>query len=103
MNTYLLLTLLLTLLSAILAVIYLTEAGNDMAQWAAERFFKAKAKAEEKALEHAGAEKAQDFLKDQLKKNPAVSNEELEQISGGLGEEAKEFEGKGGLGAMLGK
>ena len=41
---------------------------------------------------------------DQLKKNPVVSNDELNQIQSGLGDEAmKEFGGgQGGLGAMLG-
>ena len=43
------------------------------------------------------------YRKDQMKKNPMVSSDELDQVSEGLGEEAKEFEGKGGLGAMLGK
>ncbi|KAL8711398.1 MAG: hypothetical protein Q9225_007134 [Loekoesia sp. 1 TL-2023] len=103
MDTYATITIIVAVLSAIGAAVYMTDAGNDMVQWMAERFFKAKAKAEEKALEHAGAEKAQDFLKDQLKKNPVMSNEELDQIYGGLGEEAKECEGKGGLGAMLGR
>jgi bacteriocin-like protein len=33
--------------------------------------------------------------KDQLKKNPVMSNDELNEISGGLGDEAaKEFGGK---------
>ena len=47
---------------AIAAGIYFSGASDDVVQWMAERFFKAKAKAEEKALEHAGAEKAQGFL-----------------------------------------
>lgn len=38
--------------------------------------------------------------KDQLKKNPVVSSDELNQVSSGLGDEAKEFSGKGGLGGM---
>lgn len=40
--------------------------------------------------------------KDQLKKNPMMSNEKLNSIQGGLGDEAeKEFGGgKGGVGAM---
>ncbi|KAI4137163.1 MAG: hypothetical protein L6R39_007441 [Caloplaca ligustica] len=74
------------------------------------RFLGATAKAEEKDLEHAGAEETQDSLyrlsihkKDQLEKDPAVSNQELNQVSEGLGEEAKEFEGKGGLGATNGR
>ena len=41
---------------------------------------------------------------DQLKKNPVMSADELNSISGGLGDEAMEQfgGGKGGLGAMLG-
>ena len=40
--------------------------------------------------------------KDQLKKNPVVSNDKLNSIQSGLGDEAeKEFGGgKGGVGAM---
>ena len=35
------------------------------------------------------------YRKDQLKKNPVVSNDELNEISGGLGDEAaREFGGK---------
>ena len=45
--------------------------------------------------------------KDRLKKNPVVSNDELNQVSGGLGDEAaKEFGkdfGKSGLGQGIGK
>jgi len=98
-------TLILGILTAIAAYLYLfTDTGKDIAEYVAERFFKAKAKAEEKALEKAGEGKAEGFLKDQLKKNPVVSNEELNQISGGLGDEAaREFGGKKGLGSMLGK
>lgn len=62
MNTYLILAAIVTVLAAVGAAVYMTDAGGDMAQWMAERFFKAKAKAEEKALEHAGSEKAQGFL-----------------------------------------
>jgi len=79
-NPLLIATILITLLAAIGAAVYLTDTGSDMMQWAAERFFRAKAKAEEKALEKAGSEKMQGFLKDQLKKNPVVSSEELNDI-----------------------
>lgn len=41
--------------------------------------------------------------KDRLKKNPVVSNDELNQISGGLGDEAAKEFGKGGLGKDIGK
>lgn len=42
--------------------------------------------------------------KDRLKKNPVVSNDELNSISGGLGDEAaKEFGNGGGLGKGIGK
>jgi len=48
---------------------------------------------------------AADFLcrKDRLKKNPFVSNDELNQVSGGLGDEAANEYGKGGLGEGIGK
>jgi len=41
--------------------------------------------------------------KDRLKKNPVVSNDELNQVSGGLGDEAAKEYGKGGLGEGIGK
>ena len=41
--------------------------------------------------------------KDRLKKNPVVSNDELNQVSGGLGDEAAKEFGKGGLGKNIGK
>ena len=41
--------------------------------------------------------------KDRLKKNPVVSNDELNEISGGLGDEAIEEFGKGKLGESIGK
>ena len=42
--------------------------------------------------------------KDRLKKNPVVSNDELNVVSGGLGDEAAEEEvGKGKLGESIGK
>jgi len=104
-TTLLILTLVLGAITATAAYLYLyTDTGKDLAEWAAERFFKAKAKAEEKALEKAGEGKAEGFLKDQLKKNPVISNDELNAIQGGLGDEAaREFGGKKGFGAMLGK
>lgn len=36
--------------------------------------------------------------KERLKKNPVVSNDELNQVSGGLGDEAAKEFGKGSLG-----
>ena len=41
--------------------------------------------------------------KDRLKKNPVVSNDELNEVSGGLGDEAAEELGKGKLGESIGK
>ncbi|MCJ1407158.1 hypothetical protein MMC19_001228 [Ptychographa xylographoides] len=104
-SALLIVAVIVTALAGIAAAAYMfTDAGKDIAEWAAERFFKAKARAEEKALEKAGSDEMQGFLKDQLKKNPVVSNDELNQIQSGLGDEAmKEFGGgQGGLGAMLG-
>ena len=39
----------------------------------------------------------------QLKKNPVVSNDELNDIQSGLGDEAAKEFGKGGLGKGIGK
>ncbi|MCJ1391234.1 hypothetical protein MMC18_004096 [Xylographa bjoerkii] len=102
--TFFILTLVLTLILGAAIAVYTTDAGKDLMEWAGERFFKYKAKAEEKALEQAGEGQAREFLKDQLKKNPVMSTDELNSIQGGLGDEAmKQFGGgKGGLGAMLG-
>ena len=41
--------------------------------------------------------------KDRLKKNPVVSNDELNEVSGGLGDEAATEIGKGDLGKTIGK
>lgn len=54
--------LLLTALAAIAGGIYLSGAGDDVTKWVMEKYFKAEAKAEEKALEKAGATKAEGFL-----------------------------------------
>ena len=64
-------TLYLTLFVAFVfgaaATLYMTtDAGKDVMEWAGERFFKYKAKAEEKALEQAGEGEAREFLKGEL-------------------------------------
>ena len=43
------------------------------------------------------------YRKERLKKNPVVSNDELNQVSGGLGDEAAKEMGKGKLGESIGK
>ncbi|KAL8794137.1 MAG: hypothetical protein Q9195_003322 [Heterodermia aff. obscurata] len=111
---YISLTAVITVLLAIGAYLYVSGTGNDIAEWVAEKYFKAEAKAEEKALEKAGATRAEGFLeveadvyasnrKDQLKKNPVVSSDELNEIQGGLGDEAAKEFGKGGIGEGIGK
>ena len=62
MGPWLISVIIFTTVVSIGAGIIFSGAGNDMAQWMFERFFKAKAKVEEKALEHVGEEKAQSFL-----------------------------------------
>ena len=52
----------ITLLLILAAAFYFTDAGQDLSQWVAEKYFKAEAKATEKALEKAGSEKAEGFL-----------------------------------------
>ena len=44
----------------------MTGAGDDVVKYVMEKYFKAEAKAEEKALEKAGATKAEGFLYDQF-------------------------------------
>jgi len=102
--TYMIVLIVFTFLAVALGGIYMSGVADDFIEDMAKKFFKAKAKAEEKALEHAGSEQAQGFLKDQLKKNPVVPAGELNEISSGLGDESvKEFGKGGGLGKMLGK
>lgn len=61
-SLYISLTAVITALLAIGAYLYVSGTGNDIAEWVAEKYFKAEAKAEEKALEQAGATKAEGFL-----------------------------------------
>lgn len=100
-STALLVTSILTALLAILVGgIYMSGAADDLIEWATTKFLVYKAKGEEKALEKAGSEGAENFLKGQLKHNPVVSDDELNRVSGGLGGEAgREF---GALGKNLG-
>ncbi len=56
-------SLVLTLIVAIVTAVYLSGAGDEVTEWIAKKYFRAAAKAEEKALEKAGSDKAQSFLK----------------------------------------
>ncbi|MCJ1311853.1 hypothetical protein MMC25_005526 [Agyrium rufum] len=101
--TTLTILIVISFLAGVGGLLFVTGAYKDVVEYVGERYFKAKAKAEEKALEHAGETEAEGFLKDQLKKNPVVSNDELNAVSGGLGDEAaKEFGGES-LGKVFGK
>ena len=51
-----------TILLLVAGVLYFTEAGQSLTEWVAEKYFKAEAKAAEKALEKTGSEKAEGFL-----------------------------------------
>ena len=62
MTPYIVVLAVITALAAVAGGIYLSGYGDDVATYIMERVFKAKAKAEEKALEHVGLEKAQAFL-----------------------------------------
>lgn len=62
LDPYLIAAITATTVAALGVGVYISGAGDDVAQWIVERFFKAKARAEEKALEHVGAEKVQGFL-----------------------------------------
>ncbi|MCJ1279320.1 hypothetical protein MMC21_007144 [Puttea exsequens] len=91
--------LILSTFVAIAVGLYFSPYKDDIRNFVLEKYFKAEAKAEEKALEKAGATKAEGFLKDRLKKNPVMGSEELEGVQAGLGEEAKSE----GLGGKIGK
>ncbi|KAK4936534.1 hypothetical protein LTR10_022583 [Elasticomyces elasticus] len=90
-----------TLLALVLATIYFTGYADDVAEWWAKRYYKAKAIAEVKVLENAESDKLQGVLKDSLKKNPILGEGELDSISSGLGQEAV-AQGLGGVSDKLG-
>ncbi|KAL2045329.1 hypothetical protein N7G274_002412 [Stereocaulon virgatum] len=96
------LVVLITIGAAVIGV-YASPVGDDATKWVMAKIFKAEARAEEKALEKTGETQAEEFLKDRLKKNPMVSNDELNQVSSGLGDEAAREFGKGGLGKEIGR
>ncbi len=62
MSPYLIVLAVITALVAVAGGLYVSPYRDDVAKYFAERFFAYKAKAEEKALEHVGEEKAQAFL-----------------------------------------
>lgn len=93
--------IILTVLAVAVGGLYFSGYADDFFVYFVERFYKAKAKAEEKALEQAGEGQAQDFLKGQLKKNPLMGEDELNQVQSGLGSEAAR-EGLGGVSSKLG-
>ncbi|KAK5456938.1 hypothetical protein LTS15_004718 [Exophiala xenobiotica] len=95
------LTVILTLLALVAGTIYFTGYADDVAEWWAKRYYKAKAIAEVKVLENVGSEKVEGMMKDSLKKNPIMGEDELENISGGLGKEAAQ-QGLGGVSDKLG-
>jgi len=84
-----------------LTALYFSGYADDLFEHYLKRFYKAKAKAEVTALEKVGEGRAEGFLKDQLKKNPVMGEDELEQVSSGLGKEAS-MQGLGGVSDKLG-
>jgi len=95
------LTGIVTFLAIAAASIYFSGYADDVAEWWAKRYYKAKAGAEVKLMENVGEERVQGMVKDSLKKNPVMGEDELEQVSGGLGKEAAQ-EGLGGVSKKLG-
>jgi len=95
-NALLIVSIIVAGLAVAAGAVYMSGQADDFVEYIMKQYFRAEAKAEEKALEKAGTDAAQDFLKDRLKKNPALDNEELNQISGGLGDEAAKDLGKFG-------
>ncbi|OAP65537.1 hypothetical protein AYL99_01509 [Fonsecaea erecta] len=90
-----------TFLAIVAAAVYFAGYADDVAEWWAKRYYKAKAVAEVKVMENVGEERVQGMVKDSLKKNPVMGEDELEQVSGGLGQEAVK-EGLGGVSGKLG-
>ena len=62
MSPYIIVLVVITAVAAAAGGIYLSGYGEDISKYIMENVFKYKAKAEEKALEHVGEEKAQAFL-----------------------------------------
>jgi len=83
------------------AGLYFSGQADDLFVFLAKKYYKAEAKTEEKALEKAGTEQAEGFLKDRLKKNPMMGEDELNQVQSGLGGEAAR-EGLAGVSGKLG-
>ncbi|KIX00685.1 uncharacterized protein Z518_09750 [Rhinocladiella mackenziei CBS 650.93] len=90
----------LTVIAVLVGTIWFAGYTDDLAEWWAKRYYKAKALAEAKGLQNAGSEKVERVMKDSLKKNPVMGEDELEQVSGGLGKEAVS-EGPGGVDGKL--
>jgi len=72
--------------------LYMSGEMDNLVEWAGKKYFKAEAKAEEKAMEKMESDKAQNFLAGQLKKNPLVPEGEVDQLRQGFGKDL------GGLG-----
>ena len=62
MSPYIIVLIVITAIVAVVGGVYVSPYRDDVEKYVAERFFAYKAKAEEKALEHVGEEKAQSFL-----------------------------------------
>jgi len=93
--------IIVTVLAMAVAGLYFSGQADDLFVFLAKKYYKAEAKTEEKALEKAGTEQAEGFLKDRLKKNPMMGEDELNQVQSGLGGEAAR-EGLAGVSGKLG-
>jgi hypothetical protein len=60
------LTVIITLLALVAGTIYFTGYADDVAEWWAKRYYKAKAIAEVKVLENVGSEKVEGMMKGML-------------------------------------
>lgn len=101
MGALTLVAIVITVLALAVAGLYFSGQADDLFVYFAKKFYKAEAKAEEKALEKAGVDKAEGLLKDRLKKNPMMGEDELNQVQSGLGSEAAR-EGLAGVSSKLG-
>jgi len=91
----------ITFLAIVAGVIYFSGYADDVGEYLAKNYYKGKAIAEVKVMENVGEERVQGMVKDSLKKNPVMGEDELEQVSGGLGKEAAQ-QGLGGVSSKLG-
>jgi len=73
-------------IAVLLAVAYFSGAADPVIERLAKIYFKGRAKAEEKALEHMGENKASYFVKGSMKDQKITDDKKVNEIQSGLAE-----------------